>query len=86
METFKEEWVTDYHVFENGFECCLDIDGIIWIKEGNENVTEWERPCMKLCYDLIMIQDKVIGKGILAKACEIQNCEGITERATRYKS
>lgn len=71
------------HKFADGFECALDINGIIWIKYPNE---EFERPCMKLCYDVIKTKSIPIAKYILAKSCEMQNDECIWERANKYDS
>ena len=62
-------------------ECGVDADGIIWIKCGDR---DWERPCMKLCYDTVSAFDKACGKAVLSKSCDIQNDGAINARALVY--
>ena len=72
-----------HYKFDDGFECILDYCGIIYIKYPNE---EFERPCMKCCYDVIKARNISIAKFMLAKACEIQNNLEVTKRAGMYAS
>ena len=69
-----------YRKFEDGFRCVVDSDGIIFFEdEGNI----FERPCMKLCIDVIASHSLEAAKGVLALSCELQNDPDITERARR---
>jgi len=70
------------HKFSDGFECAIDLTGIIWIKYADGN---FERPCMKCCYDVIKTRSLVIAKYVLAKSCEIQNSKEISDRALLYR-
>jgi len=77
------DWVF-HHEFEDKFECALDINGIIWIKYPDEK--EFDRPCMKCCYEVIKTRSIPVAKYILSKSCEIQNDDIITKRASGYRS
>lgn len=73
-----------HHKFSDNFECALDVNGIIWIKHSDDK--DFERPCMKLCYELIKLRSISVAKYILSKSCELQNDECIWSRAAGYKS
>ena len=81
MDTVPEKWEF-HHKFDDEFECGVDEDGIIWYKSNAE--FEFERPCMKLCYDLIKLRDPSIAKRVLALSCQIQDNDAITFRALRH--
>jgi len=71
------------YVFPDYFECALDKEGIIYIKHKED--TDFQRFCMKLCYDLIKLRNPRIAKYVLNKSCEIQNDDAITKRAEGYE-
>ena len=71
-----------HYAFDDGFECALDHDGIIWIKYKNE---KFQRPCMKLCFDTIKQRNIFVANYILKESCQIQDNDAITERAENYK-
>jgi hypothetical protein len=75
--------VLQHYKLKDKFECTIDYDGIIWIKQGNEEY--FDRPCMRYCYTEIQMRDPKIADFILNKSCEIQDNEAITERAKLYK-
>ena len=75
--------ITFYHFkFKDGFECAIDEDGIIWIKQKSDKY--FDRPCMKYCFTEIKIRDENIAKYVLKTSCEIQDNEIITKRAEGY--
>jgi len=81
-EIICQQFATNHFEFEDGFECAIDSDGIIWIKHNYDNY--FSRPCMRYCYTEIKMRDENIAKSILEQSCEIQNDEIITERAKNY--
>ena len=70
-----------HHKFPDGFECSIDLTGIIWIRYPEK---DWERPCMKLCYDVIKTRNLVIAKYVLSKSCEIQGIDEVWDRASMF--
>ena len=83
MEKYNSENVVYNHKFDNGFECSVDKDGIIWYKTSSN--AKFQRPCMKDCYHQVQYHDPCIAEYVLSLSCEIQDDKGITERASRYK-
>lgn len=81
MNKFDKNKLVFEHTFCNGFSCAVDKDGIIWIHHIG---TEWERPCMKACYEDIKANGLDIAKNVLALSCEIQGDSAVTERASKY--
>jgi len=79
-----EKDVLHYFKLKDNFQCAIDHDGIIWIKQKNEKY--FDRPCMRYCYTEIRMRDQKIADFILDKSCDIQNDELITERAKLYKT
>jgi len=72
-----------HYVFPDYFECALDKEGIIYIK--NKGDKEFRRFCMRFCYTEIKLRNPRIAKYVLNKSCEIQNSDAITKRAEGYE-
>ena len=83
MRKYREDHLAFHHKFDNGFECAVDKDGIIWYKRSPN--AQFESPCMKACYYTIEYQNHRVAKYVLSLACEIQDDECITARASGYK-
>lgn len=82
LEIICKQCANCHFEFKDGFECAVDNDGIIWIKQNNEQF--FDRPCMRYCFTEIKIRNKDIAKFILEKSCEIQDNKIITKRARGY--
>ena len=82
MEEFNETKLAYRNDFEDGFSVCVDEDGIIWYRHSPNE--EFDRPCMKLCYDVTKLKDKDVAKYILALSCSIQDNDAVTLRALRH--
>jgi len=81
-EIICKQYTNCHFKFKDGFECAIDGDGIIWIKQKTDKY--FDRPCMKYCFTEIKMRDENIAKIVLEKSCEIQDNETITKRAENY--
>jgi hypothetical protein len=59
----------EHHTFEDGFECAVDVNGIIWFKYPGQ---AFQRPCAKLCYDMIKKRDPDLAEEMLGRSTSIQ--------------
>ena len=75
--------VLHHFILKDKFECAIDYDGMIWIKQKNKKY--FDKPCMRYCYTEIKQRDPIIADFILNKSCEYQDNKAVTKRAQLYK-
>jgi hypothetical protein len=83
MDKYKKEDIVYSHQFEDGFECHIDKDGIIWYKNTNG---PYQRPGLKICYDLIKYRNPNVADHVLSLSCAIQGDEYIINKAAKCYS